>query len=74
MDITAVLILITTDEEMKKKNTGIAMKGLQHDRNFGGRIGRLFIIFPSERCNHKDCTEGIVVNKDDKAVLLFDLS
>ena len=26
MDITAVLILITTDEEMKKKNTGIAVK------------------------------------------------
>ena len=26
MDITAVLILITTDEEMKEKNAGIAVK------------------------------------------------
>ena len=25
----------------------------------------------SERCIHEDCTEGVVVNKDDKAVLLF---
>ena len=39
MDITAVLILITTDEEMKKKNTGIAVKEVQLECDFGGRIG-----------------------------------
>ena len=56
---------------MKKKNTGIAMKALRHERDFGGRIDQLFIIFPSERCIHKDCTARVVVNKDDKTVLLF---
>ena len=71
MDITAVLILITTDEEMKKKNTGISVKGLQLEHNFGSRIGRLLIAFPSERCIHEDYTEGVVVNKDDETVLLF---
>ena len=71
MDITADFILITTNEEMKKKNTGITMTGLQLERDFGGRIGRLFIIFPSERCFHEDCTEGVVVSKHDKTVLLF---
>ena len=71
MDITAVLILITTDEEMKKKNTGIAMKEVQLERDFGGRIGRLFVIFLSKRCIHEDCTEGVVVNKDNKTVLLI---
>ena len=60
-----------TDEEMKKKNTGIVMKELQLECDLGSRIGQLFIIFPSERCIHKDCTEGVVVNKDDKAALLF---
>ena len=33
MDITAVLILITTGEEMKKKNTGISVKELQLEHN-----------------------------------------
>ena len=47
------------------------MKGLQLERDFGGRISLLFIIFPSERCIHEDCTEGVVVKKDDKTVLLF---
>ena len=84
MDITAVLILITTDEEMKKKNTGIA---LQLERDFGGGIGLteskynssvtlaaelglLFVIYLSKRCIHEDCTEGVDVNKDNKTVLL----
>ena len=44
MDITAVLILIITDEEMKENNTGITLKELQLERDFGGRIGQLFII------------------------------
>ena len=57
-----------TDKEMKKKNTGIAVKELQLECDFGSRIGQLFIIFLSERCIHKDCIEGIVVNKDDKTV------
>ena len=48
MDITTVLILITTDEEMKKKNTEIAVKELQLEGDFGGRIGRLFIVFLSK--------------------------
>ena len=39
MDITAVLILITTDEEMKKKNTGIAVKEVQLKCDFGGGNG-----------------------------------
>ena len=71
MDITTVLILITTDEEMKKKNTEIAVKELQLDGDFGGGIGGLFIVFLSKRCIHEDCTEGVAVSKDDKTVLLF---
>ena len=59
-----------TDEEMKKKKTGIVMKELQLECDFGSRIGQLFIIFLSERCIHKDCIGGVVVNKDVKAVLL----
>ena len=65
MDITAVLILITTDDETKKYNPGIAVKEVQLDGDFGGRIGQLLIIF------HEDCTEEVVVNKGDKTVLLF---
>ena len=75
MDITAVLILITTDEEMKKKNTGIAVKEVQLERDFGGGIGLtelLSVIYLSKRCIHEDCTEGVVVNKDNKTVLLID--
>ena len=60
-----------TNEEMKKKKTGIAVKELQVKCDFGGRIGQLFIFFPSERCIHKDCIERIVVNKDNKTVLLL---
>ena len=45
MDITTVLILITTDGEMKKKNTEIAVKELQLEGDFGGGIGRLFTFF-----------------------------
>ena len=71
MNITAVLILITTDDEIKKYNTGIAVKEVQLDGDFGGRIGQLLIIFPRERCIHEDCTEEVVVNKGDKTVLLF---
>ena len=71
MDITAVLILITTDDEMSKYNTGIAVKEVQLDGDFGGRFGRLLIVFPRERCIHEDCTEGVVVNKDDKTALLI---
>ena len=70
MDTTAVLILITTNDEMKKYNTGIAVKEVQLDGDFGGRIGRLLIVFPRERCIHKDCTEGVVVNKGDKTVIV----
>ena len=64
-------ILITTNDEMKKKNTGIAVKDLQLKRDFGGRIGRLFKVLLSERCIHEDRTEEVVVKKDDKTVLLF---
>ena len=71
MDITAVLILITTGKEMKKKNTGIAVKELQLEHNFCSRICQLFIVFQREKCIHEDCTERVVVNKDDTAVLLF---
>ena len=71
MDITAVLILITTDKEMKKKNTEIAVKELQLERDLGSGICRLFIFFLSKRCIHEDCTKGVAVNKDDKTVLLF---
>ena len=73
MDITAVLILITTDEEMKKKNTGIVVKEVQLEHAFGGiRLTppRAFVIYLSKRCIHEDCTEGVVVNKDNKTVLL----
>ena len=74
MDITAVLILITTDEEMKKKNTGIAVKEVQLECDLGGiRLTpppRAFVIYLSKRCIHEDCTEGVVVNKDNKTVLL----
>ena len=58
MHIITVLILITTDKEMKKKNTGIEV---QLERDFGGRIGLSFS--PSERCIHEDCTEGVVVKR-----------
>ena len=71
MDITAVLILVTTDKEMKKKNTEIAVKELQLKCDFGSGIGRLFIFFLGKRCIDEDCTEGVAVNKDDKTVLLF---
>ena len=71
MGITAVMILITTDDEMKKCNTEIAVKEVQLDGDFGSRIGRLLIVFPRERCTHKDCTEAVVVNKGDNTVLLF---
>ena len=47
------------------------MKGLQFECDFGDRISQLFIVFPSVRCIYEDCTEGVVVNKDDKTVLLF---
>ena len=70
MDIPAVLILITTDEEMKKKNTGIPVKEVKLERDFGSGIGPLFVVFLSKRCIHEDCTEGVVVNKDNKNVLL----
>ena len=63
-------VLITTNGEMKKKNTGITVKDLQLKGDFGGRIGRLFIVLLSERCIHEDRTE-VVVKKDDKTVLLF---
>ena len=56
---------------MKKKNTEIAVKELQLEGDFGGRIGRLFIVFLSKRYIHEDCTEGVAVSKDDKTVLLF---
>ena len=46
MDITAVLILITTDEEMKKKNTGITVKEVQLERDFGGGNGLTVCRFP----------------------------
>ena len=71
MDITAVLILITTDDEMKKYNAGIIMKEVQLDSDFCSRIGQRIIAFLRERCIHEECAEGIVVNKGDKTVLLF---
>ena len=46
MDITAVLILITTDEEMKKKNTGIAVKEVQLERDFSQRDWASVCRFP----------------------------
>ena len=60
MENSNSLVHELTDEEMKKKNTGIAMKELQLEYDFGSRIGQLFIIFLSERCIHRRscCKQG----------------